>query len=42
VSEAARSEEELRSTLEELADTYRRKGNLVALERTGRRIADLA
>jgi len=28
--------------LECAADAYRRKGNLVALERTGRRIADLA
>jgi len=42
VFEAAGSEEELRSTLYELADAYRRKGNLVALERTERRIAGLA
>jgi class 3 adenylate cyclase/tetratricopeptide (TPR) repeat protein len=42
VFETAGSQEELRSTLDELADAYRRKGNLVALERTERRIADLA
>lgn len=37
--EAAAVPDELRSTLGELADAYRRKGNLVGLGRTERRLA---
>ncbi|MDH4113383.1 MAG: hypothetical protein OEV60_12020, partial [Actinomycetota bacterium] len=39
--DATGSGHELRSTLDELADAYRRKGNLVALRRTEDRIAAL-
>ena len=41
VFDAAGCQDELRSTLDELANAYRRKGNLVGLERTERRIARL-